>query len=118
MKRLADNSIPVEFIGSRDTRFGSWARKLPKDEKMILEPDPKFIASLTKAELKLIWFDAGKAVRGKSALKPVRILLSPHPPEAEHGKKVNSHYQITNFTKIEVQAVDADVIMHMVEIIR
>lgn len=117
MKRLADNSIPAEFIGSRDARYGSWARKLPKDAKMILEPNPAFIASLSKAELRLIWFDKANST-GKISLKAGENTFVTSPAGSGIWKESKFTLPDNSFTKIEIQAVDADVIMHMLEIIR
>ena len=114
---ISDNSIPLEFIGSRDTRYGSWARKLPKDEKMILEPDPDFIKSLSKPVLKLIWFDQA-STSGKISLIAGNSTFVTQPKEDGTWKETTFSLLDTNFTKVEIQALDGDVIIHMVEIQR
>jgi len=117
MKRLPDNSVPVELIGSRDSRYGSWARKLPAGEKMVLAPDQAFILSLSKPTVKLIWFD-DEAGTGKITIKAGNSAFTNDP--IRDGKWKETSFPLTgnDFTEIEVQATEGDVILHMVEIIR
>jgi hypothetical protein len=117
MKRLPDNSVPVEFIGSRDIRFGSWARKLPKGGKMILEPDQAFIKSLSKSVLKVIWFDQSPG-KGKISISAGRHDFIIEPKGEGKWQETSFPLKNHNFTQIVITAVDDDIILHMIEIER
>jgi hypothetical protein len=117
MKRLPDNSIPVEFIGSRDSRFGSWARKLPSGEKMVLEPDPALLHSLSKPSVKLIWFDDASG-KGKLSLNAGNETFTTDPKRDGKWKETTFALAGNDFNNIEVKALEGDAVLHMVEIIR
>jgi hypothetical protein len=57
MKRLPDNTIGVHNVGPDNQRYGAWARVIPSGQSMILRPDPKFLNSMTSANLSVTYLD-------------------------------------------------------------
>jgi hypothetical protein len=117
MSRAPDNSIPVEFIGSPHNAYGSWARKLPAGEKMILTPNTDFLNSLEYASLKIIRFDQATnngSLRVTAGNEEIILTQEGH----ETWKENIIHLKDPGFSSIELEALNGDIIIHMVEIIR
>ncbi|GEM_PF-706920 len=124
MKRLADKSVPVEKIGSPDSRFSAYARKLPKGEVMHLALDPLFAQSLAskKAGLNVVYFDGNNG--------SINVQTSGHTFSID--LKNSGNWQTASFEipsasfdddkdSIDITLTageDADIVLHMIEITR
>jgi hypothetical protein len=117
MKRLPDNSVPVELIGSKDSRYGSWARKIPQGQSIILEPDSLFLESLSIPHIKIIWFDQS-ASKGKLLIEAGKNVFETEPKG--EGNWIVDEFTLTDkiFTQIKITSPDSESILHMVEITR
>lgn len=119
MKRKADQTVPVEFIGDRKSGYGSWARKIPSGKSMELIPDTDFLASLEAATVNITWYDSIAGV-GDGQLEIIAGNSSFTINPTGTNKWITSSFYVSDvsFNSIKIYAKNSDFILHMVELTR
>jgi hypothetical protein len=123
MQRQPDRTREVKKAGPDEQRFGAWARLLPRNQMMHLVLDDAFAASLATqtAELRVTYLDRGKASFDVQAAGQTL-----HEQCTDSGRWKTATWQLQSpiFAKdnsrahIILNALGADLILHMVEVTR
>jgi hypothetical protein len=123
MQRPPDHMRQVKKSGPDDQRFGAWARLLPRDQTLQLMLDDSFAASLATqtAELRVTYLD-----RGTGSFDIQAASQTFHAQCSDSGRWKTSAWELSRpvFGKgdpaahVSLNALGADLILHMVEITR
>lgn len=103
----------VVNIGPAGQRFGAWARILPAGDTMRLKLDPRFAASLKKAQVRVTYFDErgpGFEVQSGGERSNVR--------QQGSGRWQSASLGFGGGSGLQIRAGAAPVHLHMVEIVR
>jgi len=123
MQRLTDHTREVKSAGPAEQRFGAWARQLPCDQSIQLALDDRFAASLATqaAELRVTYLDSGTGAFEVQA--PGQTF---HAQCSDSGRWKTVAWELPRpvFPKndasahVSLRALEADLIVHMVEVVR
>lgn len=103
MQRISGGE-PVQNAGPPEQRFGAWARRLKRGERMVLRPDAAFARSLAAAHLQITYLGG-----------PLRVAGTVLP--AAHQRWVTRTLPARSFDRIEIEAPEGAT-LHMVELTR
>ena len=123
MNRLPDHSREAKKAGPDDQRFGAWARLLPGTETMRFVLDQTFAASLNAqtTELRVTYLDQGT---GAFEVKAGDQKFTTHCTNTGRWKTTlwnmppALYKQDDSGAQVSLQALDADLILHMLEVVR
>ena len=109
--------IDRKGIGGTAVPYGVWAQELPEGQELVVTPDPDFLASLSAASLKVIWFDrsfGGGTIAGRAG----DFLFTITPNGTGAWRETTFALPETQFDHIVLRAKNGSVIFHMVAVVR